>query len=231
MSDANSGEGLLQGCVTNIPLMCGSVYTPATCWVGDQTPFQLLLGRPWQRGNYVSIDERLDGTYLLFKDHNLPNYVQYEVLVANEDSYEKTKNINKYMRRVNPYPMMGCFWETPEEDTSAWIEEYIEEPEEAFGASPQHVTLPERQYDSTELPPNEESTHANLIGQDDVTSLTPPDQENNQTKPVRMLAEDLSMYDGIAALYPAPKQEPIGWTTDKTTADEDFEYWDFLDKL
>lgn len=114
MNDANGGEGFLQGCVANIPLMCGSVLTPATCWVGEQTPFQLLLGRPWQRGNFVSIDERPEGTYLLFKDKRIPDMVQHEVLVSNEESYEKTRYINDYMHRVQQYPTVACFWETEE---------------------------------------------------------------------------------------------------------------------
>ena len=68
MNDANGGEGKLQGLVENVPLSCGAVQTKANLYVGDHVPFNLLLGRPWQRGNYVSIDERQDGTWLVFKD-------------------------------------------------------------------------------------------------------------------------------------------------------------------
>jgi len=84
MSDANGGERNLMGIVENVPLNCGGVSTEANIYVGEHVPFDLLLGRPWQRGNYVSIDERRDGTYLLFKDeenrHNLKN--RYEILVT-----------------------------------------------------------------------------------------------------------------------------------------------------
>jgi len=62
MNDANGGKGVLLGLVQNIPLVCGGVTTHANVYVGSHVPFQLLLGRPWQRGNYISIDERLDGT-------------------------------------------------------------------------------------------------------------------------------------------------------------------------
>ena len=40
----------------------------------------MLLGRPWQRGNYISIDEHGDRTYLLFKNQDLE--VQHKILVA-----------------------------------------------------------------------------------------------------------------------------------------------------
>jgi hypothetical protein len=81
MNDANGGERTLQGLVKNVPLTCGGVVTEANLYVGEHVPFQMLLGRPWQRGNYVSIDERSDGTYLLFKDSKTLE-TRYEVLVT-----------------------------------------------------------------------------------------------------------------------------------------------------
>jgi hypothetical protein len=81
MNDANGGEGNLNGIVENVPLNCGGVMTQANLYVGDHVPFDLLLGRPWQRGNFVSIDERRDGTYLLFKDPK-DLEARYEVLVT-----------------------------------------------------------------------------------------------------------------------------------------------------
>jgi len=83
MNDANGGEGTLRGLVQHVPLTCGSFSTKANLYVGEHMPFQLLLGRLWQRGNYVSIDERMEGTYLLFKDpKNLE--VRYEIMVGIE---------------------------------------------------------------------------------------------------------------------------------------------------
>jgi hypothetical protein len=82
MNDANGGEGNLHGIVENVPLNCGGVMTHANLYVGTHVPFDLLLGRPWQRGNFVSIDERRDGTYLLFKDPQNLEEARYEVLVT-----------------------------------------------------------------------------------------------------------------------------------------------------
>ena len=83
MNNANGREGTPWGLVQHVPLTCGSVLTEANLYVGEHVPFQLLLGRPWQRGNYVSIDERMEGTYLLFKDpKNLE--VRYEIMVGIE---------------------------------------------------------------------------------------------------------------------------------------------------
>ncbi|KAL0563576.1 hypothetical protein V5O48_018489, partial [Marasmius crinis-equi] len=81
--DANAGKGLLQGRLDRVPVDCGSAKTFAQIYVGAHVPFDLLLGRPWQRGNFVSIDERDDGTFLLFKRRNEHGdlIVQYEVLV------------------------------------------------------------------------------------------------------------------------------------------------------
>ena len=75
-----SGAGALRGVVENVPLTCGSVRTVANLYIGESVPFDLLLGRPWQRGNYVSIDERGDGMYLLFKNQDLET--QHEIFVA-----------------------------------------------------------------------------------------------------------------------------------------------------
>jgi hypothetical protein len=84
MNDANGGEGVLRGLVQHVPLSCGQVHTQANLYVGEHVPFQLLLGRPWQRGNFVSIDERMEGTYLVFKDPSSLE-ARYEVLVHQDN--------------------------------------------------------------------------------------------------------------------------------------------------
>ncbi|KLO04018.1 hypothetical protein SCHPADRAFT_789787, partial [Schizopora paradoxa] len=65
MNDANGGEGKLRGLVKKVPIGLGTILTFANIYVGEHVPFDLLLGRPWQRGNYISIDERPEGTYLI----------------------------------------------------------------------------------------------------------------------------------------------------------------------
>lgn len=83
MNDANGGAKKLQGHVENVPLSCGNVVTHANLYIGDNVPFDLLLGRPWQRGNLVSIDERVEGTYLIFKDLHSKG-INYELLVEQD---------------------------------------------------------------------------------------------------------------------------------------------------
>jgi hypothetical protein len=68
MNDANGGRGQLQGWIRDVEFTCGAATTMTDLWVSQKAPFALLLGHPWQRGNLVSIDERDEGTYLIFKD-------------------------------------------------------------------------------------------------------------------------------------------------------------------
>ena len=70
MGDANGGEGYLKGLISTVLLTCGAVKIYCNVFVGNNVPFDLLLGRPWQLRNRVSIDERRAGTYLVFKDKN-----------------------------------------------------------------------------------------------------------------------------------------------------------------
>ncbi|KAL0566549.1 hypothetical protein V5O48_015459 [Marasmius crinis-equi] len=77
MNDANGGVGHLEGALDDLGLWCGSIETRGFYFVGDPAlPFQILLGRPWINDNMVSIDERRNGTYLVFKDSETwePNY-------------------------------------------------------------------------------------------------------------------------------------------------------------
>ena len=81
MNDANGGEGVLRGFLGEVKLRCGTVITACDLHVGEQVPFDLLLGRPWQCGNYVSIIERRSGTYLEFRDVET-DLCQFEVRVS-----------------------------------------------------------------------------------------------------------------------------------------------------
>ncbi|KAF8158928.1 hypothetical protein K438DRAFT_1986103 [Mycena galopus ATCC 62051] len=77
MNDANGGQGQLQG------------------WIQDTAPFSLLLGRPWQRGNLVSIDERDEGTYLIFKDRET-RMPRYELLAVPHGGPDANADANQY---------------------------------------------------------------------------------------------------------------------------------------
>jgi hypothetical protein len=88
MNDANGGEGYLRGMMSDVMLTCGGVSTQTNLFVRENVNFDLLLGHPWQRGNFVSIDEWPSGTYLLFKD---PEGLQtrFEFLVTPETRREE----------------------------------------------------------------------------------------------------------------------------------------------
>ncbi|KAK7055080.1 hypothetical protein R3P38DRAFT_2681368, partial [Favolaschia claudopus] len=81
MNDANGGRGQLRGFIHDVELNCGSVSTRTGLWVSQQAPFELLLGRPWQRNNLVTIDEREEGTYLVFKDRET-RQPRYELMAV-----------------------------------------------------------------------------------------------------------------------------------------------------
>ena len=69
MNVANGNTEALGGLIVGVPLRCGAVITDANLYVGPENlPFDMLLGRPWQIRNRVSIDERKTGTWLIFKD-------------------------------------------------------------------------------------------------------------------------------------------------------------------
>jgi len=47
MNDANGGEGVLWRFLGDVKLRCGTIITTCDLHVGEQVPFDLLLGRPW----------------------------------------------------------------------------------------------------------------------------------------------------------------------------------------
>jgi hypothetical protein len=101
MTDANSGEGQLDGEVSDVNLNMSVLNTTANFYVRVNPPFDLLLGRPWQRGNFVSIDERHDGTYLLFKDGDMK--VRYELAATVEKCPQNIKEIRNYMHKAQSW--------------------------------------------------------------------------------------------------------------------------------
>ncbi|KAH7917597.1 hypothetical protein BV22DRAFT_1026072, partial [Leucogyrophana mollusca] len=66
MHDANGGQEKLDSCVERCPLICGAPVTYGRIYVSTKANFPLLLGRPWLRYNFVSLEERPKGTYLVF---------------------------------------------------------------------------------------------------------------------------------------------------------------------
>lgn len=108
MNDANGTSRPLDGLVTNVPLNCGGLSTMAALHVGSHVPFELLLGRPWQRGNYVSIDERNEGTYLMFRDPE-DFESRYEILVQPDDEYYSFPFNPNHYATAGDYQYPDCF--------------------------------------------------------------------------------------------------------------------------
>ncbi|SJL12003.1 uncharacterized protein ARMOST_15419 [Armillaria ostoyae] len=86
-SDANGNEGTLHGQFNNVYIYQASIVTNAVFFVGSyNVGFQLLLGRPWIRGNLVSMDERVEGTYLVYANPSSPK--EYTELLVNDEKWD-----------------------------------------------------------------------------------------------------------------------------------------------
>ncbi|KAJ7720407.1 hypothetical protein B0H16DRAFT_1738829 [Mycena metata] len=105
MGDANGGQAQLRGYLKDVSMVMGGVETTASFWVGEKVPFDVLLGRPWQRGNFVSIEERRDGTYLSFKDPESGDN-RYELLV---DEGDEDNNNSSNLTDISLSPMPGTY--------------------------------------------------------------------------------------------------------------------------
>jgi len=62
MQTADGGKEEMQGCVEYLELEVGGVKTYAHAFVVQSAPYQLLLGRPWQKGVKLGKIERVDGS-------------------------------------------------------------------------------------------------------------------------------------------------------------------------
>jgi hypothetical protein len=118
MNDVNGNAGLLSGMIRSVPLQCGSVITEATdVYIGKTLPCDLLLGRPWQRGNLVSIDERTGGTYLVFKDSKTSE-PRYEICITPEILYPETfKPYTKKAKCLMGFELENIISEAEETDS------------------------------------------------------------------------------------------------------------------
>jgi hypothetical protein len=121
MNDANGGRGQLQGWIRDVEFTCGGAVTTTDLWVSQKAPFSLLLGRPWQRGNLVSIDEREEGTYLIFKDRETRR-PRFELLAVPYDGPNISQNSASHYQSFAF--LKGCDsrpeqWVTPQEQAFA----------------------------------------------------------------------------------------------------------------
>ncbi|KIY61054.1 hypothetical protein CYLTODRAFT_480802, partial [Cylindrobasidium torrendii FP15055 ss-10] len=101
MKDASGQERLLGGQVCNIEFMCGIVPTRANVYLGPESlPFELLLGRPWQRDNLVSIKERPHGTFVTFDNFQQPDLRPMEICVGQEAIYDIPSTAQEHANKI-----------------------------------------------------------------------------------------------------------------------------------
>ena len=62
MQTANGEKEEMQGCVEYLKLEIGGVKTYAHAFVVQIAPYQLLLGRPWQKGVKLGKIKQVDGS-------------------------------------------------------------------------------------------------------------------------------------------------------------------------
>jgi len=86
LCDANGGNGELKGLIPNLAIQIGGLTTHSNFWVSTECPLDILLSRPWQCHNLVSINERLDGTYLRFSHVNRKDNQTLEILVQPQEA-------------------------------------------------------------------------------------------------------------------------------------------------
>ncbi|KAJ8092132.1 hypothetical protein PM082_023956 [Marasmius tenuissimus] len=124
MNDANGSEGTLRGAISGLKLQCGQVETVGFFYVGERVPFFMLLGRPWMRENRISIDERKNGTYLVFKDRQTwkPRFEMLVSAIPGESSPRPARN-----RSANP---RTYFAQCSETDSQATVPETMKLDEE-----------------------------------------------------------------------------------------------------
>ncbi|KAK0462391.1 uncharacterized protein EV420DRAFT_1639608 [Desarmillaria tabescens] len=109
-SDANGNQGMLYGQFNNVNLKQANIVTNAAFFVGScHVNFQLLLGRPWIRGNLVSMDERVEGTYLVYGNPKRPK--DYTELLAVDEQWESgtKESANTYFAGIQEVTFQGAW--------------------------------------------------------------------------------------------------------------------------
>ena len=68
LTNANGGISQLHRLVPEMTFQIGIVDCKTSFWISDNCPPEILLGRPWQIENKVTIAEKDDGTHLVLMD-------------------------------------------------------------------------------------------------------------------------------------------------------------------
>ncbi|OSC96325.1 hypothetical protein PYCCODRAFT_1472714 [Trametes coccinea BRFM310] len=216
MHDASGGRTALLGIVEDIPLKIGHIKTPITAYIQEKAPFDGLLGRLWQQAHKISIEEREDGTYLMFPPTE--RYPKSEMLVAWPSDYDsdgkaysvivKEWTMEEALRirlaaatRITPEEDEDPFQDMPELetpdnelDTEAESDSHPEDSGEQQGtnADSDSSSIDEDCEDKAEDPPQDDSTDESINDDDGLPNTT--DKLDQPVNPVSTRLRDLMVY-------------------------------------
>jgi len=155
MCDANNGTSAMVGVIEGIDISVASMPTFAKgLYIKHRAPFQLLLGRPWQQENKVSIDERADGTYLIFKDPDYTPISEYKIRNLKPDRDERAEGVPLVLRSN----MLRFSPPEPEEDTYSPAE-YWNETSDKDRRVAEAIAFEEEQYRQEERAREAQDAH------------------------------------------------------------------------
>ena len=99
LCDANRGNNWLLGLIPDLEIKIGGLSTSGDVWVSNEILPAVLLRRPWQQQNMVSIDEWQDRTYLQFSHVNgRDNWTMEILLQPYESKNGRSHLISGYVR-------------------------------------------------------------------------------------------------------------------------------------
>ncbi|KDQ28330.1 hypothetical protein PLEOSDRAFT_1104996 [Pleurotus ostreatus PC15] len=136
---ASSGAKELKGLIRGVRLRNGDIETIADFYIGENVPFQALLGRPWQVENQVSIEQRETGAYLVFPTQGRPGR-KLELPTATRPARIETS----LLASMTPFPYQEDPYDSLfDSDTESEAEDDLENSE----TLPEAYTLNVQAYD------------------------------------------------------------------------------------
>jgi ATP-dependent Clp protease adapter protein ClpS len=149
MVDANNGRTRMESHYSDICLTIGQKETYADLYVMPKAKFGLILGRPWQSENLVTIDERKNGTWLVLK--NDLGEVSMEVPLGPSDTFIPFKQSSLLVRaseedETDHDSNDSSIIEEPLTPEESWLDEYKDNRTDALDRCHQALIYTFRKY-------------------------------------------------------------------------------------